>query len=486
MSSSFDSSSIWRKLRDLLGFDDTPSSTSLRRTSRRERDEQNTRMLVSGLAIVAVITVITILGGVLYENVIKPNTVLATVGGEDIDRRDYWKYHSVELYQQANEYEQFAAQVEGQQRTQFLTFASSFRAQADDVWGTTDVSDITLSRMVQDQLFLISADNRGLDISDDAIEGFVLQQFSPEGAQLVTPYPQPTLIPTRAAWATETAEAQATINAEALGTPAAATPISATPVSGTPISATPVADATPDPEAAAEAQNNYAEFQDVVFDSANISEDDYYRLVARPQLARDLVASEIGSNVPQSNAQVHAFHILVSTEDLARELYERATGGANFQELARANSTDQLTSTTGGDLGWFTPDAMVEPVTETAFSMEPGSISEPVESQFGWHIIMVEETDDDRPLTALQYNQAQQRAIEAEIESIRADTDIDADVTVSPTPSPTPTQFNPPADAPTPEPATPVPAAATPVAQDTPAATPIVEGPVLSTPEPES
>lgn len=486
MSSSFDSSSVWRKLRDLLGFDEGKSSTSLRRTSRRERDEQNTRMLVSGLAIVAVITVVTILGGVLYENVIKPNTVLATVGGQDIDRRDYWKYHSVQLYQQANEYEQFAAQVEGQQRTQFLTFASSFRAQADDVWGTTDVSAITLAQMVEDQLYLVAAENRGLDISDGAIEGFVLQQFSPEGAQLVTPFPQPTLIPTRAAWATETAEAQATINAEALGTPGAATPLSATRGSATPVAATPIADATPDPEDAAEAQDEYAVFKDEVFDSANISEEDYYRLIARPELARELVASEIGSNEPQSTAQVHAFHILVSTEDLARELYERATGGADFQELARTNSTDQLTSATGGDLGWFTPDAMVELVTEVAFSLEPGSISEPVESQFGWHIIYVEDRSDDRPLTALQYDQAQQRAIAAEIESLRADTDIDADVDVSPTPSPTPTQFNPPADAPTPEPATPVPAAASPVAQGTPAATPIVEGPVMSTPEPES
>lgn len=482
MSSSFDSSSVWRKIRGLLGFDEIQSSTSLRRTSRRERDEQNTRMLISGLAIVAVIAVITVLGGIVYENVIKPNAVLATVGDEEIDRREYWKYQSVQLYQQADEYEDFAGQVEGQQRTQFLTFASSFRAQADDVWGTTDVSEATLSQMVEDELYLIAAENRGIDISNSAVEAYVLQQFAPDGAQLVTPYPEPTLIPTRAAWATETAEAQAAMNAEAFGTPPAATPVGATTVS-----ATPVADATPDLEtAAADAENTYAVFQNEVFDSANISEDDYYRLVARPQLARELVASEIGVNEPQASAQVHAFHILVSTEDLARELYERATSGADFQELARTNSTDQLTASTGGDLGWFTPDAMVEPIPETAFSMEPGDISEPVESQFGWHIILVEDADDDRPLTALQFDQAQSGAVEAELEAIRADTDVDADVDVNPTPSPTPTQFSPPADAPTPDPATPAPAAATPVAQGTPGATPIAEGPVLSTPEPES
>ncbi len=474
MSSTFDSSSVWRKIRGVLGFDENQSGSSLRRTSRREREEQNTRMLVSGLAIVAVITVITILGGVLYENIIKPNAVLASVGDDEITRREYWKYHSVQLYNQANQYEQFAADVEGTQRTQFLRFASSFRAQADDVWGTTDVSQATLTQMVEDQLYLQAAEGRDLDISDQAVEGFVLQQFAPEGGELATPYPEPTLIPTRAAWATETAEAQATTNAQA----------AATPVSAAPVPATPVSEATPDPDAAAaEARNDYSAFRDVVFDSANISEEEYYRLVARPQLARELVSSAIGGNVPQTSEQVHAFHILVSTEDLARELYERATSGADFQALARTNSIDETPAATGGDLGWFTAEAMVEPVTDAAFSLEPGDISEPVESQFGWHIIYVEDRAEDRPLTSLQYQQAQQRAVEAELDALRADTDIDADVDVSPSPTPTPAQFNPPDGAPTPVPATP---AATPIAPATPAATPVVEGPVLGTPEPGS
>jgi hypothetical protein len=123
---------------------------------------------------------------------------------------------------------------------------------------------------------------------------------------------------------------------------------------------------------------------------------------------------------------------------------------------------------------------MVESVTETAFSMEAGDISEPVESQFGWHILHVEDREEERPLTDLQYQQAQMLAVEAELMEIRSTTDIDADVDVSPSPTPTPAQFNPPADAPTPPPATPV---ATPVVPGTPGATPVVAGPVLSTPE---
>lgn len=481
MSSSFDQSQIWQKVRSWLGLDTAPSG-DLRRVSRRDREQQNTRMLISGLAIVVVLTIITLTGGLVYENIIKPNAVLATVADDEITRREYWKYHAVQLYNQANEYEQYASQVQGQQRTQFLSFAASFRSQASEVWGTTDVSEATLTQMVDDRLYLQAAEEMDLDISRQAVEAHALQQFAPEGAELVTPYPEPTLIPERAAWATETAEAMA-------ATPPDATPAGATPVdSATPVpSASPVVEGTPDPdEAAAEASNEFSMFQSDVFDDANISLDDYYRLVARPALARDLVTAAIGNDVPQTAEQVKASHILVSTEDLARELYERANSGADFEELARTNSTDQATAPTGGDLGWFTYDQMVEPFSEVAFELQPGEVSEPVQTEFGWHIIKVEDTANDRPLTETQYQQAQEQAVQQRLADIRNNTDIDAEVSVVPTPTPSPAQFNPPADAPTPIPATPPPATpgATPVG--TPGATPVIEGPVLETPEPEN
>lgn len=476
MSSPIGRTSIWRRIRSTLGIGD-PTTETGRRLSRHEREQQNTRMLAATLAIVAVLTVVSLVGGLAYENIIKPNTVLATVGDEEITREDYWKYHTIQLYQQANEYEQFASEVEGSQRTQFLSFASSFRSQADDVWGTTDISQATLTQMVEDQLYLREAQEMDLDLSDEAVEQFALQQFAPEGASLTTPYPEPTLIPQRAEWATQTAEAQATQLAEELGTPEGATPAPW----GSPVVE---AEASPvdEQEARSEAANEFSMFQNQALDDANMSLDEYYAMVARPELARELVNAAVRAEVPQSAEQVRASHILVGTEDLARELYERATGGADFAQLARTNSTDTSTAPTGGDLGWFTYDQMVEPFSEAAFSLEPGSISEPVQTQFGWHIIQVHERDEDRAMTDLQYEQAQERAVQAKLAEMRSETDIDADVDVIPTPSPTPENFFPPADAPTPIPATPVPdtAIATPAGGG---ATPVVEGPVLITPE---
>ena len=89
--------------------------------------------------------------------------------------------------------------------------------------------------------------------------------------------------------------------------------------------------------------------------------------------------------------QVRARHILVETEEQARELRERYLAGEDFAELARKHSIDRGSANLGGDLGWFGRGVMVAPFEEAAFSLEPGQISEPVKSQFGYHLILVEE-----------------------------------------------------------------------------------------------
>src|SRR6202158_2959513 len=88
--------------------------------------------------------------------------------------------------------------------------------------------------------------------------------------------------------------------------------------------------------------------------------------------------------------EVHARHILVETEDEAKAVAEELKKGADFAELAKKKSKDPGASD-GGDLGFFTKDQMVPEFSNVAFALEPGKISDPVKSQFGWHIIKVEE-----------------------------------------------------------------------------------------------
>jgi peptidyl-prolyl cis-trans isomerase C len=88
--------------------------------------------------------------------------------------------------------------------------------------------------------------------------------------------------------------------------------------------------------------------------------------------------------------EVRARHILVETEDEAKAVVEELKKGADFAELAKKKSKDPGASD-GGDLGFFTKDQMVPEFSAVAFVLEPGKISDPVKSQFGWHVIKVEE-----------------------------------------------------------------------------------------------
>ena len=87
----------------------------------------------------------------------------------------------------------------------------------------------------------------------------------------------------------------------------------------------------------------------------------------------------------------HAAHILVETEEAAREVMAELEGGADFADVARARSTGP-SGPQGGDLGFFGEGMMVPPFEEAVKGLEPGGVSEPVETQFGWHVIKLEET----------------------------------------------------------------------------------------------
>ncbi len=89
--------------------------------------------------------------------------------------------------------------------------------------------------------------------------------------------------------------------------------------------------------------------------------------------------------------EAHARHILVDTEEAAKAVIADLDKGADFAALAKERSTDPGASE-GGDLGWFTAEQMVPEFSEAAFALQPGSYTkEPVKSQFGWHVILLED-----------------------------------------------------------------------------------------------
>lgn len=104
--------------------------------------------------------------------------------------------------------------------------------------------------------------------------------------------------------------------------------------------------------------------------------------------------------------EYHARHILVATEQFAEKLIGQLEKGANFADLARRESMD-ASKEQGGDLNWVTPDRMVKPFADALVALKPGQYTHtPVKTQYGWHIIKLEETRD---VAAPPFEQVRQR-----------------------------------------------------------------------------
>src|SRR6202035_5155344 len=92
--------------------------------------------------------------------------------------------------------------------------------------------------------------------------------------------------------------------------------------------------------------------------------------------------------------EYHASHILVPTKEKADQLIKKIKGGAKFEDVAKAESTDN-SKANGGDLGWFTTARMVKPFGDAVKNLKKGEFTnEPVQTQYGWHIIKLVDTRD--------------------------------------------------------------------------------------------
>jgi peptidyl-prolyl cis-trans isomerase C len=100
----------------------------------------------------------------------------------------------------------------------------------------------------------------------------------------------------------------------------------------------------------------------------------------------EYIVAQVGDTVEQ----VHAQHILVATQDLAESLRDQLLDGGDFAEIARIYSIDTSSRPAGGDLGWFPAGYLLVPEVEAAaFDLQPGELSEVIESDLGFHIVQM-------------------------------------------------------------------------------------------------
>ncbi len=136
--------------------------------------------------------------------------------------------------------------------------------------------------------------------------------------------------------------------------------------------------------------------------------------------AKEIYDAKVASMPSQD--EVSARHILVDSEEKAKELRAKIVAGADFAQVAKENSTDPGSKDQGGLLGYFTKGQMVPEFEAAAFKMQKGEVSEPIKTNFGWHIIKLEDRRRKAPpsfdsvkatiMNSLVVRKAQEKAVE--------------------------------------------------------------------------
>ncbi len=333
-------------------------------------------LLLAALGLAAVVGTILAVGWAV-DTLVRANDVAAVVEGDVITTGQVLQ----EMRPAAQAIDAQARQVSGGQRNASI-------AQAVDQQKRS-LPDDALDALVEQRILEHEAARRGVTVSPEDV-GARLRENVAEFDLLSTPSPTPEASPS------PTAEASPTAQATPAGTP---TPVPTLPA------------------------DRYQDALKRLLDQVSLGEDRYRALLAR-QLVQDRLQEAFGTEVPTSQEQVHARHILLDDEAKAKEVLQQLQDGADFGDLAKQVSTDPSTKDKGGDLGWLPRGIMNDAFENAAFALQPGQRSGVVQSPNGYHVVEVLERDPNRPVNPDQLTALKQRAFSSWLSARRSSPDV--------------------------------------------------------------
>lgn len=390
--------------------------------ARLERERSQTRMILIGFVAIVLSATALFLYALLYPKYIQPTIALAKVGNASI-RAGAWqarvRMQRTQLISQLQFYQQYS-QLLG------IDLSSQEQQITSQLNSSSPLGKSVLDAMINEELIRQESAKRAIPASTQEVGQAIQAIFqyypsgtptptitptsvtfptlSPETLALVTITPTPTVLTT--ATASPTAAPDQLPSPAVTGSPAARS--TAGPTSTLEPTFTPVPTATPYTQQGFEQQyaKNVQQLSGLGLSTVEIGQ--LYQSNVLRQKLFDLLTADVA----HSQEQVWARHILVADEATANAVRARLINGEDFAKVASEVSTDTGTKAKGGDLGWFGRGAMVPEFEAAAFSLKVGEISQPVKSQFGYHIIQVL-AHAQIPLDAAGYDQAKQSAFSA-------------------------------------------------------------------------
>ncbi len=387
--------------------------------ARIEREQRQQRIIIfSTIAVVASVILLAAFG-VYKEKVLDVRKPIVTVNGDQVTVAQFQtraRYVRMQLVNQYTSYFQFMQNFTDENTRPLIENSlRQIQFQLEPAFLGAQVLDDTIT----DLLIRQEAERRGITVSEEEVDRFIAEtffQYYPEG----TPTPAPTL----AVPPTSTLSPQQLTLVPQTATPTGEPTPEATPTgeaSPTPTLELP----SPTPYTADAYAANLAEYLQFIDNFASISEADF-RDIMTGAVYRQKLTAVLTADVPTEEEQVWARHILVETEEEAQAVLDRLQAGEDFAALAEELSTDTASAQLGGDLGWFSRGQMVSPFEDAAFSLQIGAISEPVQTDFGWHIIQVL-GHEVRPVDAARLDTLRQQAFQKWLDETRQAADIVTD-----------------------------------------------------------
>ncbi len=407
-----------------------PAVVSRKQQSRVEKERQQRRIVLM-VTITIAVAVVLILGygllDTLYLQNIRP---VATVDGEKITLEQFQaraRFDRFQLIQTTLQLAQYQQLFQADPNSANY-FTSQIQLNLSKLNDPTQLGNQVIDELINEFIIRREAEKRGIIVTDDEVNKVFQEAFGffPEG----TPTSESTATP----FSTATYSPQQLTLAPYTATPTEAPPPTQSPETTEAPLETPQATATtgptstpfPTPTAITEEgfKASLENYLSTLRTEAQIDEKTF-REIVRSSLLYERVFEAITQDVPSEDEWVWARHILVATPEEAAVVVESLKNGADFAQLAAQFSTDTSNKDRGGDLGWFERGQMVSEFENAVFAMsEIGQISDPVQTQFGYHIIQLL-GKERRPVSENRLSTLRQQKFDSWLEETKASLKIE-------------------------------------------------------------